>query len=55
MYNSNRRRLAEDDGHDHGEEEEEEGIDVNAFKIILLFCMIVCVSFGLIPKFSKAC
>ena len=59
-----KRFLAEDDhgGHAcHGtgahacKEEEDEGIDVDTFKIIMLFCMIVCVGFGLIPKLWNAC
>ena len=36
-------------------EDEEGGIDIDTFKIILLFCMILCVGFGLIPKFSTRC
>ena len=45
-------------GHDHGAEvgdEEDEGIDVDTFKIIVLVCMIVCVAFGLIPKLWGKC
>ena len=36
-------------------EDEEGGIDIDTFKIILLFCMMLCVGFGLIPKFSTRC
>ena len=58
-----KRLLAEDDhsGHDHGahgdehDEGEDEGIDIDTFKIIMLFCMIVCVAFGLIPKLWGKC
>ena len=46
------------EGEEHESEEHEgenEGIDVDTFKIILLFCMIVCVGFGLIPKLWGKC
>ena len=44
-----------DDEHDEHGAEEEEGIDVDTFKIIILFCMIVCVGFGLVPKVWGKC
>ena len=51
-----RRCLADEHDHDHEHGHAEEGsIDVKTFKIILLFCMILCVGFGLIPKFSTRC
>ena len=66
-----KRMLAEDDhaghdhsGHDHGAHEEEEdghddhedeGIDVDTFKWIMLVCMILCVGFGVIPKVWGKC
>ena len=63
-----KRLLAEDDhsGHDHsghnhgdhddhGDEHEDEGIDVDTFKWIMLVCMILCVGLGLIPKLWGKC
>ena len=45
-------------GHNHGshdDDDHEEGLSVNAFKIIMLFMMILCVGFGVIPKVWPAC
>lgn len=43
--------LGHDDHEDHAAEAETEGgMSVENFKIILLFCMLLCVSFGLLPK-----
>jgi len=44
-------------GHNHGSahEEEEEGLSVDSFKIIMLFMMILCVGLGIIPKIWPAC
>ena len=54
--------AAHGDVHAHDEEhednvtgEEDDGIDVDTFKIILLFCMFACVFFGLIPKVWSKC
>ena len=48
--------LGHDDhaGHeDHAAEvEAESGMSVQNFKIILLFCMLLCVGFGLLPKIA---
>ena len=49
--------LGHDDhaGHeDHAAEVEaaESGMSVQNFKIILLFCMLLCVGFGLLPKIA---
>ena len=61
------RSLVEDDddhdehaGHDHGDHDDddddhEEGLSVNNFKIIMLFCMILCVGLGIVPKFWPVC
>lgn len=58
LLNKTVRGLAED-GHDHanegGHDDHEEGLSVTGFKIIMLFCMILCVGLGLIPKFWSKC
>jgi solute carrier family 39 (zinc transporter), member 1/2/3 len=43
------------DDHDDDHKEEEGGIDVKTFQIILLCCMICCVGFGFIPKAWGKC
>lgn len=63
-----KRLLADDDHDDHegeGEsddhdddddhDDEEEGINLDTFKIILMFSMIICVGFGIIPKLWNKC
>ena len=45
-------------GHDHDEhvtDEEDEGMDVDTFKWIMLFAMLLCVGFGVIPKVWSKC
>ena len=42
--------------HDHGNHgDDDEGIDIVTFKIIMLFVMLFCVGFGIIPKVCPAC
>lgn len=43
------------DDHDEHEGEEEEGLNIDTFKIIMMICMIVCVGFGLVPKLWGTC
>ncbi len=48
------------EGHDHHDHEgehddHEEGISVNAFKWIMLVCMLLCVGLGILPKVWGAC
>ena len=53
----------DDHGHDHGTvdaneetpDDEEDGISLTSLKIIVIFCMLVCVGFGVIPKVWGAC
>ena len=43
-------------GHDdHDDHEEEEGMDVDTFKWIMLVAMLLCIGFGLIPKVWSKC
>ena len=42
-------------GHNHGSKEEDEGLSVDSFKILMLFMMILCVCLGIIPKIWPAC
>ena len=42
-------------GHNHGSKEEDEGLSVDSFKIIMNFMMILCVGLGIIPKIWPAC
>jgi len=44
-----------DDHDDHAEEESIGGMSVTGFKILLLFIMILCVGFGLVPKLWGGC
>ena len=43
-------------GHDdHVTEEADEGMDVDTFKWIMLFAMLICIGFGIIPKVWSKC
>ena len=46
---------AHDHGHSHGTTEEEEGMSMEAFKIIIIFAMFFCCFFGILPKVWPAC
>ena len=46
-----------DEVHDEHEVEhnDEEGVNVETFKIIMMVCMFLCIGFGLLPKVCKVC
>jgi len=43
------------EGHSDHHGEGDSGIDIDLFKIIILFAMILCITFGIIPKLWGAC
>ena len=43
------------DHDDHADHEEDEGMDVDTFKIIMLFAMFFCIVAGLVPKLWSKC
>ncbi len=43
------------DDHDDHKDEGDEGISVDAFKWIMLLCMLLCVGFGIVPKIWDSC
>ena len=45
----------EEEHDDHEGESSSDGIDIDTFKIVMLFCMILCVGLGIIPKLWGKC
>ena len=54
-YADHENHAGHNDHEDHADHEEEDGMDIDTFKWIMLVAMLLCIGLGLIPKVWSKC